>query len=344
MSYPQDPQGWQPPGSGGYPQQHPGYPQQPGGYEQQPGGYNPGGGYGDPYAQPGGYQPSYDPTSGQPQNPPTSAPPGSVPPGSGPPGPLPPTGPLQSPAYGYGPQAAPTSGYPTSGYPSTGYPAPGYPGGPVPGAPVPPPKKSKTGLIIGIIAAAVVLICVVGGIGGIFLLRDDDPEPKPGPTAQPGPTTQTPAVPPSPTADPPLLSKFVDPELRDFARNGAARANECTVVTTTIPAINAVTEAVRCTYTGDYQVYFAHYKTLEDRDRYTTSARNGFGSKTYTVDDDSFWTDDKSVRQGSYITAYKNTDNSRFTYWDRTGAAISAEVYSTGTDPVSIETFWKSIR
>jgi hypothetical protein len=339
MSYPQDPQGWQPPGAGGYPQQQPGgsYPQQPPGYEQQPGGYNPGGGYGDPYAP--GYQPPYDPNAGQQPAPPISGQPGSPPPA----GPMPPTGPVQQPGYGYGTQAYPTSGYPGSPAPYPGSPAP-YPGSPAPfpGPPAPPPKKSKAGLIIGIVAVVVVLICVLGGLGSYFVLSGNDPKPSPTPVAQR--TTESPAVPPSPTADPVLLAKFVDPELRDFARNGAAKANECTIVTTQIPAINAVTEAVRCTFAGDYQVYYAHYKTLEDRDRYTTSARKGFGSKSYTVDSDTFWANDQSVRQGSFITAAKKTDNTRFLYWDRSSSAISAEVYSTGTDSVATETFWKTIR
>jgi hypothetical protein len=342
MSYPQDPQGWQPPGSGGDPQQQPGGndPQaQPPGYgdqqpgyapQQPPGGYDPGGGYGDPYAQPGGYQPTYDPAgqpqypvSGQPQYPvsgqpqyPVSGQPGSAPPTPGP--------------YDYAQQ--PPSGYP-GGYP-------GAPGAP-PTAP-PPPKKSRVGLIIGVAAAAVVLLCVLGSVGGYFVLKDDDP-PKPTPTSA-LPPADSPPVSVSPTADPPLLAQFVDPKLRDFARNGAAKALDCSVVTKTIPANNNVSEAVKCNYTGEYVVYYATYKSLEDRDSYAESARKGFRDSSYIIDGDTFWSDVQSVRQGNYLTGSKKDTSTRFTYWDKIGVPISGEIYATTTSSTDTETFWKSIR
>ncbi|RSM36217.1 hypothetical protein DMA12_41130 [Amycolatopsis balhimycina DSM 5908] len=54
---------------------------------------------------------------------------------------------------GYPPQGYPRQpGYPPPGYPQQGYPPPGY------GGPVGPPKKKRTGLILGIVGAVVVLV------------------------------------------------------------------------------------------------------------------------------------------------------------------------------------------
>ena len=50
--------------------------------------------------------------------------------------------------YGQGPQ-----GYPRQGYPPPGMPPPGYPG-------YPPPKKKRTGLVLGIVGGVVVLLGV----------------------------------------------------------------------------------------------------------------------------------------------------------------------------------------
>lgn len=86
----------------------------------------------------------------------------------------------QQPGYGYPPPGspAPQPGYPTSeqgyppppqappGYPAgyPGYAAPGYPA-PQPGYPLaPPPKKTRWGLIIGIVAIVLLLAC--GGVVG----------------------------------------------------------------------------------------------------------------------------------------------------------------------------------
>jgi hypothetical protein len=76
----------------------------------------------------------------------------------------------QPPQYGYGQGQQPPQGYPRQqpGYPQQGYPQghpqqPGYPpqqGYPPPGygGPMPPPRKKKTGLILGIVGAVVVLL------------------------------------------------------------------------------------------------------------------------------------------------------------------------------------------
>ncbi|MFI5956845.1 hypothetical protein [Cryptosporangium sp. NPDC051539] len=349
MTYPQDPQGY--------------------GQQQQPGGYDPSGaGYGDPYAQPGAYPPAYDPTTGQPIQP--GQPGQQAPPGS----PLAPGGydynqqqyPAQ-PTSGY-PAGAPVSGYPTSGYPTSGYPgAPtsgyptsGYPGAPTSGypaagyqaagyppqpaygyPPVPPPKKSNTGLILGIVAGVVVLLVIVVSLG-IWAISGDDP-PKPGPTiAAPTPSA---SASPSPS-DPPLLSQFKDPDLRDFARRAAAEADRCEVITSTIPGANNAAEALKCTFTGTgtYEIYFVRYKTLSDRDSYAKSARGGFSDDSLVVDGDTFWTDDQQTRQGSYITGHATSDGGRYVYWDLPGKAVSGEIYTSSTDAVGTETFWKKIR
>lgn len=72
-------------------------------------------------------------------------------------------GPQGYPGYGqqpgYPPQQPghpPQQGYPPPGYPpQQGYPPPGY-GGPLP--PHQPPKKKKTGLVLGIVGGVVVLL------------------------------------------------------------------------------------------------------------------------------------------------------------------------------------------
>ncbi|WP_344654205.1 hypothetical protein [Cryptosporangium japonicum] len=332
MTYPQDPQGWQ----------------------QQPGGYDPnGGGYGDPYAQPGTHPPAYDPTTGQPAQPgplppgypnaPTSGyPPGA--PTSGYPG-APTSGYPGAPTSGY--PGAPTSGYPgvpTSGYPgapTSGYPAAGYPAGGYGGyPPVPPPKKSRTGLILGIVAGVVVLLVIAGSIGAWALLSDE-PEPTPTPTAAP---TSQPPSPSAPPTDPAQLAQFKDPDLREFARRAAGESDRCEVITSTIPAGNNAAEAVKCIYSTNYQVYFLRYKTLTDRDSYAQSARTGFSDDSLVVDGDTFWTDDKQVRQGNYITGHNTSDNNRYTYWDVPGKPVSGEVYATSSDAAAIEQFWRTIR
>ncbi|GAA3390844.1 hypothetical protein [Cryptosporangium minutisporangium] len=341
MTYPQDPHGWQQRGNEG----------------QQPGAYDPNGaGYGDPYAQPGGYQPAYDPTTGQPhpdsgqplppgneyQQYPTSGYPGA--PTSGYPG-APTSGYPGAPTSGYpgaptsGYPGAPTSGYPgapTSGYPAADYGSPGYGGG---YPPVPPPKKSKTGLILGIVAGVVVLLVIVGSLGVWAFTDGDEPDPKPSESvALPSPSTS-----PSPS-DPPLLAQFKDPDLRNFARRAAATADRCEVITATIPAANNAAEALKCSYGAQYQVYFLRYKTLADRDSYAQSARGGFSDDSLVVDGDTFWTDDKQVRQGNFITGHSTSDQGRYVYWDVPGMAVSGEIYTTVTDAGATEVFWRKVR
>ncbi|MFG1923550.1 hypothetical protein [Cryptosporangium sp. NPDC048952] len=336
MTYPQDPQGW-----------------------QQPGGYDPNGGYGDPYApqptsgnppqptplppgHPGTPTPGYpgSPAPGYPGSPgypgaPTSGYPGA--PTSGYPG-APTSGYPGAPTSGY--PGAPTSGYPqgapTSGYPAAGYQAPGYGGYP----PVPPPKKSRTGLILGIVAGVVVLMVIVGSIGAWALFSGDDPDPiaSSSPSAPPSPTAS-----PSPT-DPAQLAQFKDPDLREFARRAAGEADRCEVITSTIPAGNNAAEALKCIYGANYQVYFLRYKTLADRDSYAQSARTGFSDDSLVVDGDTFWTDDQQVRQGNFITGHNTSDSGRYVFWDVPGKPVSGEVYTTGTDAAATEKFWRTIR
>ena len=153
---------------GEYPPQSqpPGYPSQaqPGGYgtESQPSGY--------PSQSPGGYPPQ-----------------GQSGTYSGQPGAYPPQG-----AY------PPPGGFPPGGaYPGSaaGYPPPGAgPVGPVGG----PPGRNSPGMIIGIVAAAVLLLAAVGGII-LVLNRSDDTQPAatitPGPPAA-EPTTEEPSAQP----------------------------------------------------------------------------------------------------------------------------------------------------
>lgn len=131
-----------------YPPSAPQDPSAGSGAPQNPPPYNPYGQYGG-YAPPSGYgQPAPPSGYGQP------APP------SGYGQPAPPSGYGQP--YGYG-QAAPPS------YPMTpGYAPSGYPQGPM--APLPERKKSRTGLIVGIVVAVVVLLAACGG-GTVWAVR-----------------------------------------------------------------------------------------------------------------------------------------------------------------------------
>jgi hypothetical protein len=165
----QTPGEW-PPQEGGYSQG--GYPPQ-----NQPAGYP-------PQSQPGGYSTQPQPGGLPPQPPggyPSQGQPGSY---SGQPGAYPPQG-------GYGPQG----GYPPPGaYPGApvGYP-PGV-GGPPPVGP--PPKKSRA-MIIGIVAAAVVLLAA---IGGVILVLTQGGDTQPDATITPAPTVEP--TPEAPSAQP----------------------------------------------------------------------------------------------------------------------------------------------
>ncbi|MGH3746535.1 MAG: hypothetical protein ACRDT8_03960 [Micromonosporaceae bacterium] len=132
---------------------------QPPGYQGQPGGYDPygqGGGYGAPYGQPSGPPAGY----GQPSGPPAGyGQPSGPPAGYGQP---------SGPPAGYDPYGQQPGGY---GQPAGGYGGPGYgqPGGMLPmGFPPAAPKKSSTGLILGIVGG-VVALALLGVVAFIFL-------------------------------------------------------------------------------------------------------------------------------------------------------------------------------
>ncbi|MEU6076726.1 hypothetical protein [Micromonospora sp. NPDC047074] len=72
-----------------------------------------------------------------------------------------------------GPPAPQQGGYPAPG----GYPGYGQPAQPQYGAPLPPPQKSNKGLVIGLVAGAVVLVLAICGAGIGFVLVNDDDEP-----------------------------------------------------------------------------------------------------------------------------------------------------------------------
>ena len=137
------------------------YGQQPGGYGQDPHGQQ-SGSYGqDPYGQPSGPPDYGQPSSGQPYGQPSSGQPYGQP-SSG--------QPYGQPAYGQDPYGQqPYGQQPGYGqdpyaqqqpYGQPGYEQPAYPQ-------APPPKKGK-GLLIGIIAGAVVLLLCCGGLGVVL--------------------------------------------------------------------------------------------------------------------------------------------------------------------------------
>ncbi|MFY1635405.1 LppU/SCO3897 family protein [Solwaraspora sp. WMMB335] len=164
----------------------------------------------DPAGQPG--QPAYPPSPGYPPSSPYP-PPGEYPPGAGyppPPGAQPVSGggypdpttpyPTYQPTSGGGsyPPASGGGSYPppagAGGYPPPGWgpPPPGMPGGPPMGMPgAPAPKKSRTGLIIGLVVGAVVLLLLCGcGLVAFFAFADDGSDfASDGPSASASPDT-----------------------------------------------------------------------------------------------------------------------------------------------------------
>jgi hypothetical protein len=166
-----------------------------------------------PYGQPSYGQPSYgqppaQPSYGQPQYGQPPAQPSYGQPQYGQPPAQPSYGqpPYGQPQYGQPPSAEPTAYPPASGAPSYPGAPPAYPGAPsaYPGAaagyPVAPPKKSRTGLIIGLVIGAVVLLvlCAVG-IGALALSNN-----KGGISANSG------------TSAPPTTEKHFTGDLRDI--------------------------------------------------------------------------------------------------------------------------------
>jgi len=140
----------------------PGY----GGYPQQPTS-DPGYGY---------QQPTSDPGYGAYQQPP----------------------PVYAPAPPAQPQYPASPMQPTSGYGAYAPPPPGYP--PQPGFLAPPPKKSNTGMIVGLVAGGVVLVLLVA-VGGAYAAGAFG-RPKVSPTTPvAAPTTTAPATPPSRTPE-----------------------------------------------------------------------------------------------------------------------------------------------
>ncbi|MFI5957885.1 hypothetical protein [Cryptosporangium sp. NPDC051539] len=172
----------------------------------QPGSGDPYGqpGSGAPYGQPGSGDPYGQPGSGGPYGQPASGVPYGQPPAN-PTAPLPPGDPYANPsagaygnpsagAYGADPYAAPADPY---GNPAGAY---GAPGGGYP--PPAPPKKSKTGWIVGGIVGVVVVIILVCSVGTWLVSKSDDKNDtattKPsGNSTAPSSTASTPATPES---------------------------------------------------------------------------------------------------------------------------------------------------
>ena len=209
------------------------------------------------------------------------------------------------------------------------YPQVGDPGGPF------SPRRSRAGLVIGIVVAVLLVLAAI--VVWVFLSQDDSP-----PAATPSPTP-SPSASASPS-DPPLLAMFNDPDLREFARRGAATATGCEAVTASVAPTSHATEAVKCNFAGGYRVYFTRYQTVADRDAYATSAKRGFAGGIEVIDGNTFWTDDAGVKQGTYLTGYSRKGSTRFIYWDIQGKPLSGQVFATSTDAKAAETFWKGIR
>ncbi len=246
------------------------------------------------------------------------------------------------PSYGQDPygQQQPGYGQPGYGQPGHGQQQPGYGqqagygaeyGQPAYGQP--PPPKSRTGLIVGIIAGVLVLLlCIAGGTFGVLAINAD-------PSASPSGSalaseSPSPSVSPS---DSPALAAFTDQELKEFARVGGNKARTCTTPTTTIKGAR---EAKICSFAGGDSVLYIRYDSLSERDSYSRSARSGFKGDTLVVDSDSSWSNAAGERQGALITGYHVKDKARFLYWDLTDQPVSAEIFTDSTDRAATETFW----
>ena len=214
--------------------QNPPWPQQPGGYPQD-------------YPQQGGYPQQGYPPPGYPQQ-------GQPPPGQ----------PQQAmPQGGYQPQSylGPFQGQPPQG----GYPGQGGQGGyqPPPAGPYgtpagsQPPRRS-TGVIIGIVVAAVVLLVAVGGIvmalgsrGGDDPVSTITPTPLPVPSGDPtNPPTTAPTETPGPQPSQPTEAPTTAPP------SSAPPSNKPTKKPTTPPSADSIDlgNGVRLTPADDWQV------------------------------------------------------------------------------------------
>lgn len=218
-------------------------------------------------------------------------------------------------------------GKPRNGENNMAYPQVGEVGGPY------RPRRRRTGLIV---AAAVLAVLLLAGIGVWILVGGDDTDPVATPT--PSPSSAAPS-----RSDPPLLTMFKDAELREFARGGAAKATGCEVITQSLSPTSHTTEGLKCTFTGGYRVYYSRYDTVANRDLYTRSARKGFAGGTIVIDGDTFWANDAGAKQGDYVTGYSRKGSSRFIYWDVAGKPISGQVFGTSISATGTEAFWKSI-
>lgn len=101
--------------------------------------------------------------------PPSSGPPGGYPPGPPPPGGPYPPGPPSGGGYPGGPP--PGGGYPGGGHPGGPPQGGGHPGGGYPqGSSGPPPKASRTGLIVGLAVGVLVVLAIVA-VGVVVATR-----------------------------------------------------------------------------------------------------------------------------------------------------------------------------
>lgn len=154
------------------------------------------------------------------QQPPYGPPPGG--PGYGQ---QPPYG--QQPGYGQQPYGAPAPGYgPQQPYGQQPYGQQPYGQQPGYGAPVPPPKKSNTGLIVGIAVLAVVVLGVL--LGGAYVLtrpKGDDTT-----TSAESPSSSAPGGPGSPKTESPSSSRAITYEITGTLGSSRSSSGGLTVI------------------------------------------------------------------------------------------------------------------
>jgi hypothetical protein len=255
MSYdPNQPYGQQPPDPYGQPASPYGQPSSGTPYNQpQPG---------SPYDQPQPGSPYDQPGSGGPYGQPSSGVPYGQPP-QNPTAPLPGGDPYANPSAGaYGNPSA--GAYGADPYAQPAYGAPG-------GFPPPaPPKKSKTGWIVGGIVGVVVIIILVCSIGGWLVASSDTSDD----TANPTPSAQTTGLPTTgaSSAAPPSTGPSIDTTRPEVAPAGAPFTTRLPEGFQEVPAPSSETTGASSEYTASLATSSSEVNDFVILDSYTLPA------------------------------------------------------------------------
>ncbi len=190
-------------------------------------------------------------------------------------------------------------------------------------------KTSRLWLVSRIVAGALVLVLLLC-VGGFALLDKvtggDNPS-----------AVRTAAANASTGPDGPALAAFEDPELKDFARIGANKAQKCEKYT---EKIDDAKEAKVCSFAGGNDILYVRFTSQSEKNTYRYSARTGFDGHTVKVDEDTHWANSEGEEQGVFITGVNREDDTRYLYWDSDDAPVSAQVFTDSKDEAATEKFW----